>query len=107
MHLVKLIIAWEKIFTCCLDLHIKTETVGYNNKILISDNKFNLGKNDKVNALVLEPVISKEAMPSYKVVAQPTHAHELAQKSTITHEEEKIALILFLTDGFAMWFMFR
>ena len=78
-----------------MNLHIKTETVGYNNKILISDSKFNLGKNDNVNSLMLEP------MPSHKVVTQPTHAHELKQKPTITHEEEKIALILFCTGGFA------
>ena len=59
---------------------------------------------------MLEPVISKGAMPkikSHKVVAQQTHAHELAQKPTITHEEEKIALIPFLSGGFAMWFMFQ
>ena len=92
-----------------MNLNIETRTVGYNNKILISDGKFILGENDKVNALVLEPIISKGAMPkikSHKVVAQPTHAHELAQKPTITHVEKKIALILFLTGGFAMRFMF-
>ena len=33
-----------------MNLKIKTGTVGYNNKILISDSKFSLGKNDKVNA---------------------------------------------------------
>ena len=32
-----------------MNLNIKTGTVGYNNKILVSDGKFNLGKNDKVN----------------------------------------------------------
>ena len=26
---------------------------------------------------------------------------------TISHEEEKIALILFLTGGFTIWFLFR
>ena len=30
-------------------LKIKTRTVRYNNKILVSDGKFNLGKNEKVN----------------------------------------------------------
>ena len=34
-----------------MNLKIKTRTVGYNNKILISDGKFNLGKNDEVNPL--------------------------------------------------------
>ena len=85
-----------------MNLNIKTEKVGYNNKILVSDSKFSLGKKDKVKdkALVLEHVIS---MPSHKVIAR---THELAQKPNVTHEEEKIALILFLTGGFDMWFMF-
>ena len=34
-----------------MNLNIKTGIVGYNNKILVSDGKFSLGKNDKVNAL--------------------------------------------------------
>ena len=33
-----------------MNLKIKTGTVGYNNKILISDGNFSLGKNEKVNA---------------------------------------------------------
>ena len=76
-------------FSGNMNLNIRSGTVGYNNKILVSDGKFNLGKNDKVNALVLESVIS---MPSHKVakikshkyLAQPTHANELSQKPTIT-----------------------
>ena len=39
-----------------MNLKIKTGTVGCNNKILISDEKFSLEKNDKVNAL--KPKIS-------------------------------------------------
>ena len=31
----------------------------------------------------------------------------LAQKPTITHEEEKMALILFLTGAFTLWYMFQ
>ena len=68
-----------------VDLKIKTGTAGYNNKILTSDGKFSLGKNNKVNASVLEPVISKGALPKlkgHKVEGQPTHTHELAQKLT-------------------------
>ena len=34
-----------------MKLKIKTGTVGYNNKILVSDEKFILGKNEKVNSL--------------------------------------------------------
>ena len=34
-----------------MTLKIRLETVGYNNKILVSNAKFNLGKNDEVNSL--------------------------------------------------------
>ena len=34
-----------------MELKIKTGTVGYNNKILVSDGKFILGRNEKVNSL--------------------------------------------------------
>ena len=62
--------------------------------------------NVEFNSLVLEPVIP---MPkdhlSHKAVAQQTHAHELAKKPT--YEDEKIALVLFLSGGFVMWNIFR
>ena len=35
-----------------MNLKIKTGTVEYNNKILVSDEKFSLGKNEKVNLMV-------------------------------------------------------
>ena len=61
-----------------MTLNIKTETARYNNKILVSDGKFSLGKNDKVNALRSTPKISH----------RPTITH--AQKQTITYEDEKL-----------------
>ena len=46
-----------------MNLKIKTGTVGYNNKILLSDGKFSLGKNDQVNALELtKPKISHKVI---------------------------------------------
>ena len=33
-----------------MELRIRSGTVGYNNKILVSDGKFNLGENDEVNS---------------------------------------------------------
>ena len=58
-----------------MNLKIKTGTVGYNNKILISDEKFSLGKNVEVNSLMLEPVIPvPKGHPSHKVVAKQTQA---------------------------------
>ena len=38
-----------------MNLKIKTGTVRYNNKILVSDGNFSLGKNENVNSLALEP----------------------------------------------------
>ena len=57
-------------------------------------------------------------MKSYKVLAQTTNSNEVqAQKPTITHKnqepqtithnEEKISMVLFLASGFAIWNMFR
>ena len=96
-----------------MNLKIRSGTVGYNNKILVSDEKFSLGKNEKVNSL--EP--TKKAMHTFlpkaghkdsKVVAQLTATPtSLAQKPTITHEEEKAASILFLTGAFTIWYKFH
>ena len=56
-----------------MNLKIKTGTVGYNYKILVSDEKFSLGKNVEVNAVVLEEhVISMLKVMSHKVVAKET-----------------------------------
>ena len=49
--------------------------------------------------------VRPQAHRAHKAVAQQTHAHELAKKPT--HEEEKIALVLFLTGGFVIWNIFR
>ena len=92
-----------------MNLNIRSRTVGYNNKILVSDGKFSLGKNQKVNAL---------ETPAMKSHAQTAATHRdsndvLAHAPTITHKnqehhnEEKIALVLFLASGFAIWNMFR
>ena len=47
-----------------MNLKIKTGTVGYNNKILVSDEKFSLGKNVEVNSL--EPAKVTALEPSIK-----------------------------------------
>ena len=86
-----------------MQLRIRSGTVGYNNKILVSDKKFNLGKNDEVNLTV--PVI-KSHNTSSKEPTTITHAPAISQKP-ITHNEEKIALVLALPGGFAIWNTFR
>ena len=90
-----------------MTLKIRPETVGYNNKILVSCEKFILGKNEKVNLMV-------PAMKSHKTNSMEpttitatqglTHTPAISQKNqkpqTITHNEEKIALVL----GSGRWF---
>ena len=44
-----------------MNLKIKTGTFGYNNKILVSDKKFILGKNEKVNSLEI-PFVDELAL---------------------------------------------
>ena len=100
-----------------MNLKIKTGTVGYNNKILVSDEKFSLEKNEKVNLTV-------PAIKSHKVTQTATrpelrkrnsndvlsHAPNVSHKNpgpkTITHNDEKIALVLFLAGGFTIWNIF-
>ena len=96
-----------------MTLKIRLGTVGYNNKILVSNEKFILGKNEKVNSL---PV-----MKSHKVTQTATrlkcnsndvlsHAPNISYKpqepKTITHNDDKIALVLVLAGGFAIWNIF-
>ena len=52
-----------------MNLRIRLGTVRYNNKILVSDGKFSLGENDKVNSL------ETPAMKSHKVLAQTAATH--------------------------------
>ena len=98
-----------------MELKIKTGTVGYNNKILVSDGKFTLGKNEKVNSLVV-PVMKSHKGSNILTQTAVTHKDsektavthkDLEKKPTITHEEEKIALILSLTGIFAIWHLFQ
>ena len=98
-----------------MNLKLRSGTAGYNNKILVSDGKFNLGKNDEVNLTV--PVIKSHKTNSIEpttITATQglTHTPGISQKNqkpktTITHNEEKIAFVLFMTGGFATWSMFR
>ena len=98
-----------------MNLKIKTGTVGYNNKILVPDGKFILGKNEKVHSLEVPsaPQVKTPAIKSHKdsnVVKQTADSGktaDLERKPTITHEEEKIALILSLTVMFTIWYLFQ
>ena len=96
-----------------MTLKIKTGTVGYNNKILVSDGKFILEQNEKVNSLETPAISHKDS----NLVKQTEVTHkdsetavihkDLERKPTITHDEEKIALILSLTGIFTVWYLFQ
>ena len=64
-----------------MSLKIKTGTVGYNNKILVSNGNFNLGKNDEVNE-----------MPKISHQSTITH-HELEKKPNITQTQKPIIIM--------------
>ena len=102
-----------------MTLKIRQGTVGYNNKILVSDAKFNLGKNDEVNLAVpatkshktnsLEtPAIKNHKTNSLETPTIESHSNTtqgLTHTPTISHEDEKAFFILLLTGGFTVWFL--
>ena len=97
-----------------MNLKIRPGTVGCNNKILVSDEKFILGKNEKVNLMVpaMKSHKTNSVEPTTITATQGlTHTPPISQKNqkpqTITHNEEKIALVLTLAGGFAIWNMSR
>ena len=94
-----------------MNLKIGLGIAGYNNKILLSDGKFSLGKNEKVNSLETPAIKSHKDSNVVKQTADSektavTH-RDLERKPTITHQEEKIALILSLTGIFTIWYLFQ
>ena len=56
-----------------MELRIRSGTVGYNNKILVSDGKFNLGKNEKVNSLESPAISHKDSKPTAESETAVTH----------------------------------
>ena len=63
-----------------MTLKIRPGTVGYNNKILVSDEKFILGKNEKVNLTV--PVMKSHKTNSLETPAIKTHKQLPGQSTT-------------------------
>ena len=89
-----------------MELRIRSGTVGYNNKILVSDKKFNLGKNDEVNSLKTPAISHKDSKSTVDSETAVTHK-DSERKLTTNHEDEKIALIISLTGIFTVWYTFR
>ena len=87
-----------------MKLKIKTGPVGYNNKILVSDGNFILGKNDEVNSLEAPAIKSHKTnsleTPAMKSTHNSERTADLEQKTIISHEDEKVALVLSSTGIF-------
>ena len=95
----------EKLFMLPSDikLRLRSGTVGYNNKILDSDGKFNLEKNDEINSLKT-PAIKTNSL---ELTDTPAVSQKNQKPKIIIHNDEKIALVLALAGGFAIWNTFR
>ena len=97
MHLSKLITVWERIFIMLssdMNLKIRSGTVGYNNKILVSDGKFSLGKNVEVNAPTMKShKVTQIADSQYVLAHAPNISHKNQEPQTITqnsHNDENL-----------------
>ena len=94
-----------------MELRIKTGTVGYNNKILVSDGNFSQGKNEKVNAGLAESeeetTTKQKTTTIHKVETKALQLPAPVEKAIIAHEDEKIAFIPLLAGGFTVWYTFR
>ena len=100
-----------------MNLKIKTSTAGYNNKILVSDGNFSLGKNENVN--LTAPIMKSHKTNSQEPTTIESHSNTVqglgprqtplrgTHAPTISHEDKKTALILFLTGCFTVWFLFQ
>ena len=106
-----------------MELRIRSGTVRYNNKILISDEKFIPGKNDEVNSLET-PAIKTNSLETPAIESHANTAQGLTHAPAISHEDEKTAfypvycwwlycLVSFsmkvprLTSSFVIWNTFR
>ena len=70
-----------------MSLKIRSGTVGYNNKILVSDGKFSLGKNNEVNFLEAPsaPQMETPVMKSHK-------DSNLVKKTAVAHKDSETAV---------------
>ena len=72
-----------------MELRIRSGTVGYNNKILVSDGKFNLGKNDEVNSSKTPAISHKDSKPTADSETAVTHK-DLKESRPLTMKMKKL-----------------
>ena len=90
-----------------MNLKIRSRTVRYNNKILVSNEKFSLGKNVEVNVPAMKSHAQTATSSNDVLTHAPAISHKPQTTTHIGHNDEKIALVLFLASGFTIWNMFR
>ena len=79
-----------------MTLKIRPGTVGYNNKILVSDGKFSLGKNDDVNLVV--PGIISHKTNSLETPAIKNHKTNSLEATTITTSQGLVRELSFFSS---------
>ena len=92
-----------------MNLKIRSGTVGYNNKIFVSDGKFSLGKNDEVNAPLMKSHKYSETyfLEPTTIESHSTTAQGLAHAPTISHKKQKPRSLLGLTTRKRLlWYFF-
>ena len=79
-----------------MNLNNWSETGGCNNEILVFDS----GTSEPKKSSHKVPIVPKHAPMPKAVLPSPKHT------SVITHEEERVALVLVLTSAFGIWYAF-
>ena len=60
--------------------------------------------------VIMDVNLTVPAIKSHKtnsLTQKPNFSNEKQEPHTITHNEEKIAIVLFITGGFAIWNIFQ
>ena len=87
-----------------MNLNIRSGTVRYNSKILVSDGKFSLRKNDKVNTSAPSNKTTIVHIPKKSShIAPGVHVPNSVHTSVSVHEEERVALVLALARALGVW----
>ena len=95
-----------------MTLKIRSGTVRYNNKILVSNEKFILGKNEKVYSLETPAIKNHKTNPLETLAMKSTQTAVNSERTAdleqmiVSHKDEKVALVLSLTGIFTIWFIF-
>ena len=92
-----------------MNLNIRSGTVGYNNKILVSNSGFSLGKNEMVN--MPEKSSNKttivHSLKKSSHMTRGVHSLKAVHTSVSMHEDERTALVLAIANAFGIWYAFR